>query len=303
MTTSLAETTAIDTSEAALAAFEALVEHHYADNQGVRIHYAAAGDGPLLVFVHGFPDHWLGWWQVMDKLRADYRVVALDMRGYNLSDKPAEAQAYAVGELVQDVQAVVAHEGVARATIIGHDWGGFVAWHVAMDAPEIVAGLVVLNMPHPWAISRELASNPAQQKASEYVQVFSHPQAHLQFPRERLSAWINDAAFKPRQEQAMANSSLNSMLNYYRINWPTSPFSQHAAAPPKVQAPTLLMHGLQDPYALPAGLNDVWHWVDNELDIFTLPDAAHFIQHDNAASVTARLQRWLAARDASSCKT
>ncbi|MAB23360.1 MAG: alpha/beta hydrolase [Pseudomonadales bacterium] len=283
-------------AEAALAAFEASVEHHYADNDGVRIHYAATGAGPLLVFLHGFPDHWLGWWQVMDSLRVNYRVVALDLRGYNLSDQPAEQQAYAVSELVMDVQAVVSHEDAERATIIGHDWGGFVAWHVAMDVPAIVESLVVLNMPHPWAISRELASNPAQQKASEYVKLFSHPQSHLQFPRERLAAWVNDPAFKTRQQQAMDNSSLNGMLNYYRVNWPTPPCRQHAAPPPKVHAPTLLMHGLQDPYALPAGLNDVWQWVDNELDIYTLPEAAHFIQHDHAPAVTARLQQWLARR-------
>lgn len=279
---------------AALATFEASVEHHYADNRGVRIHYAAAGSGHLLVFLHGFPDHWLGWWQVMNSLRADYRVVALDLRGYNLSDQPAEPQAYAVSELVKDVQAVINHEGAERATIIGHDWGGFVAWHLAMDMPELVERLVVLNMPHPWAISRELASNPAQQKASEYVTLFSHPQAHLQFPRERLAAWVSDPAFQARQQQAMDNSSLNGMLNYYRVNWPTPPCSQHAAPPPKVQAPTLLMHGLQDPYALPAGLNDVWQWIDNTLDIYTLPKAAHFIQHDHAPEVTARLRAWLA---------
>lgn len=277
----------------ALSTFEQQVEHHYASNGDVRIHYAAAGAGPLLVFLHGFPDHWLGWWQVMDNLRADYRVVALDLRGYNLSDKPADKQAYAVAELVKDVQAVIHHEGVEQATIIGHDWGGFVAWHVAMDAPDVVNALVVLSMPHPWAISRELACNPAQQKASEYVKVFSHPQAHLQFPRERLSAWASDPAFRARQEAAIERSSLDGMLNYYRVNWPTLPYSQHAGAPPKVRVPTLLMHGLQDPYALPAGLNDVWQWIDSELDIYTLPEAAHFIQHDQGAAVTARLRQWL----------
>ena len=93
----------------------------------------------------------------------------------------------------------------------------------------------------------------------------------------------------------MANSSLNGMLNYYRVNWPAPPWPRHAVAPPPVQAPTLLMHGLQDPYALPAGLNDVWQSVDNTLDIYTLPKAAHFIQHEQGPQVARRLRQWLAA--------
>lgn len=277
--------------------FESSVEHHFALNEGVRIHYAASGTGPLMVLLHGFPDHWLGWWQVMHSLRRDYRVLALDMRGYNLSDKPEEAQAYAVQHLVADVQAVIEQEGGSSAIIVGHDWGGFVAWHVAMDAPALVDALVVLNMPHPWAIARELAKNPEQQKASEYVRMFRQPESHLHFPAERLGAWVINAEYRVRQDKAMELSSLDGMFNYYRVNWPTEPYVVRTDNPSLVKAPTLLIHGLNDPYALPAGLNDVWHWIDNELDICTLPHAGHFIQHDNAHKVVMRIRQWLQQRE------
>ena len=279
--------------EARLTEFEGSVEHRYAQNEGVRIHYAATGDGPLVVFLHGFPDHWLGWWEVMSDLRVGYRVVAMDLRGYNLSDKPAAADAYAMRTLVSDVRAVIASQGVSSAVVVGHDWGGFVAWHVAMDAPELVDGLAVLNMPHPWAIARELARNPGQLKASEYVRFFKRPDAHEHFPPERLSAWVTDPDYRKRHDLAMAASSLGAMFNYYRVNWPSEPYEIRPEPPPKVRVPTLLLHGLKDPYALPAGLNDVWEWVGHELEILTLPDAGHFIQHEQPSRVSARLRQWL----------
>lgn len=281
--------------ERKLAAFERSVEHHFASSQGVRIHYAAAGVGPLMVFLHGFPDHWLGWWQLIEEFRRDYRVVALDLRGYNLSDKPSDSEAYRMDHLVDDVRAVIEHEGRTSAILVGHDWGGFVAWHAAMDAPRLVDRLVVLNMPHPWAIARELANNPAQRKASEYVRLFRQPDSHKQFGAARLSAWVTEPAYKERHDHAMAASDLGAMFNYYRLNWPAEPYEERSEPPPPVRVPTLLLHGLEDPYALPAGLNDVWKWIGNEVTIMTLPGVGHFVQHERAPEVARALRGWLSA--------
>jgi pimeloyl-ACP methyl ester carboxylesterase len=289
-----AVTSAIASIVPALDVFEGSVEHHFALNNGVKIHYAATGSGPLLVFIHGFPDHWLGWWRQMSVLRNDYRVVAMDLRGYNLSDKPASAEAYEINNLVADVRAVIEHEGVARATVIGHDWGGFVAWHAAMDAPDMVDRLIVLNMPHPWAIARELANNPLQKKASEYVRLFRQPLSHTQIPLARLSAWVTDSAYQSRNEHAMKASSIDGLLNYYRKNWPAEPYQEIAHEPPHVKAPTLLIYGLEDVYALPVGLNGVWKWVDSEVTILTIPNAGHFVQHERPERVSRAIGNWLA---------
>ena len=279
-------------AESRLSAFEAGVEHHYAVHEGVRIHYAATGSGPLVVFLHGSPDHWLGWWQVMVGLQDGYRVVAVDLSGYNLSEKPDAASAYAIGNLVGDVQAVIRAEDFASAIVVGHDWGGFVARHAAMDSPDVVSGLVVLNMPHLWAIARELAQNPQQQKASDYVRFFKNPEARRQFPTERLSAWVVDPAYRKRHDKAMTTSSLDAIFNYYRVNWPAEPYEARADVPPKVQVPTLLFHGLQDHYAPPTGLNGVWDWVDQEVEILAIPGAGHFLQHEHAGRLVKQLRQW-----------
>lgn len=281
--------------ETDLAAFEAKVTHHYVQNADVLLHYASIGSGPLVVFLHGFPDHWLTWWRQMQALSANYRCVALDLRGYNLSGQPEALEAYTPTALVSDVLAVIDDCDAEDAIVIGHDWGGFVAWHTAMDAPARVSRLGIVNMPHPWAIARELAINPAQEQASAYVRLFQHPQAHAGLDMERLSAWIHDAAFRKRHDAAMARSDRNGMLNYYRACFPAPPYAEREQTPPPVKVPVLAIHGLEDPYALPAGLNDLWEWVEGELTIRAWPGVGHFVQQDVPERLTNALTGWLAA--------
>ena len=160
------------------------VEHKYADSNGVKIHYAALSPkggaaAPLVVMIHGFPDFWYSWRKQMRALADNgYRAVAVDLRGYNLSDKPKGVDNYAMPLLVSDIAAVVKAEGAERAVIVGHDWGGSVAWNVAMRKPEITELLIICNLPHPAGIAREIASNPEQKKNSEYAFKFQQPDAH-----------------------------------------------------------------------------------------------------------------------------
>lgn len=114
------------------------VEHGYADSNGVKIHYASLGKGPLVVMIHGFPDFWYSWRDQMEALSANYQVVAIDQRGYNLSDKPKGVENYDMMLLVGDVAAVIKHLGRDKAVIVGHDWGGIVAWTLAMARPDLV---------------------------------------------------------------------------------------------------------------------------------------------------------------------
>ena len=118
------------------------VEHHDADSNGVKIHYVALGKGPLIVMIHGFPDFWYTWRKQMEVLSARYRVIAVDQRGYDLSDRPAGVEQYAMPLLVGDIGAVIKAEGRTSAVIVGHDWGGAVAWTLAMTHPEWVQALV-----------------------------------------------------------------------------------------------------------------------------------------------------------------
>ncbi|HEX3948894.1 MAG TPA: alpha/beta hydrolase [Steroidobacteraceae bacterium] len=161
------------------------VEHHNADSNGVKIHYVAIGKGPLIVMIHGFPDFWYTWRKQMDALRAHYRVVAVDQRGYDLSDRPSGIEQYAMPLLVNDIGAVIKAEGGAKAVIVGHDWGGAVAWTLAMTHPDWLQALVILNLPHPSGIQREIRTNPQQRKNSEYAFNFQKPGAEKNLSAEK----------------------------------------------------------------------------------------------------------------------
>ncbi|MDD9865550.1 MAG: alpha/beta hydrolase, partial [Verrucomicrobiales bacterium] len=146
---------------AAAWAGDAKVSHHYADNVGLKIHFSMAWErGPLVVMIHGFPDFWYSWNEQLKALQSTHRVVAMDLRGYNRSDKPKGLEQYAMPRLVSDVAAVIRDAGEKKAVIVGHDWGGMVAWRFAMAKPEMTDRLIVLNLPHPKGLSRELANNP-----------------------------------------------------------------------------------------------------------------------------------------------
>jgi epoxide hydrolase 4 len=136
------------------------VDHGFVDSDGVKIHYATTGSGPLVVMVHGFPDFWYTWHHQMDALKGDFKLVAIDQRGYNLSDKPAGDENYDMRLLMADLAAVIRHFNQEQATVIGHDWGGIVSWQFALNYPQMVNKLIILNLPHPNGMAREMAINP-----------------------------------------------------------------------------------------------------------------------------------------------
>ena len=148
------------------------VQHGYADSNGVKIHYATIGEGPLVVMIHGFPDFWYSWRHQMEGLAEDFQVVAVDQRGYNRSDQPEGVENYDMRLLVGDIVAVIQHLGRQRATIVGHDWGGAVAWQFALNVPQMTENLIILNLPHPNGMAREMANNAEQQANSEYARNF-----------------------------------------------------------------------------------------------------------------------------------
>ena len=111
----------------------------YAEVGDVRLHYVEAGDGPLVVLLHGFPEFWYGWRQQIEPLAAaGFRVVAPDLRGYNLSSKPTDVAAYDTAQLTADIRGLIHERGAESALLVGHDWGGTVAWATAMNFPEVV---------------------------------------------------------------------------------------------------------------------------------------------------------------------
>ncbi len=279
--------------ESALLDIERRVAHGFATNNGVRIHYAALGHGPLVVMIHGFPDCWLTWREAMDALAKDYETVALDQRGYNLSDKPKGVERYDMAALVEDVATVVRARGRDRAIVLGHDWGGAVAWTFAMKHQEMTEKLIILNLPHPRGIGRELARNPQQQKASAYARRFQQEGAHTNLTAEGLAFWVTDARAKARYVEAFQRSDFEAMLNYYKRNYPREPYAEDPSPVVKVKCPVLMIHGLKDTALLSPGLNGNWDFVEKDFTLVTIPDAGHFVQQDAPELVTRSIRSWL----------
>ena len=272
---------------------------------GVKIHYATLGSGPLVVMIHGFPDFWYTWRDQMAALSDAFQVVAIDQRGYNLSDKPKGVESYDMRLLVADVAAVVRHLGREKATIVGHDWGGMVAWQFAMNLPQMTERLIVLNLPHPNGLLRELKSNPEQIANSDYARTFQSgspkdPKVFFGMPMtpQTLSGWVTDAAARKRYVEAFERSDFDAMLNYYKANYPKGSGADAPPVPqfPKVTVPVLMFHGLDDRYLDRNGLSGTWDWVGKDLTLVTVPGVGHFVQQDASALVTSTMKWWLTMR-------
>lgn len=285
--------------------FDRVKHAHAVSEAGVRIHYASLGEGPLVVMIHGFPDFWYTWRHQMAALSGQFQVVAIDQRGYNLSDRPKGVESYDMRLLVADVAAVIRHLGRDRATIVGHDWGGMVAWQFAMSLPQMTEKLVILNLPHPNGLLRELKSNPEQIASSEYARTFQRlspgdPTVFFGRPMtaETLSAWVREPAARKRYVEAFERSDFDAMLNYYKRNYPRAAGADAPAPPdlPKVSVPVLMFHGLEDRALHADGLSGTWRWLEKDLTLVTVPGAGHFIQQDAAELVTSTMKWWLAMR-------
>ena len=266
--------------------------HREAVVNRVRLHYVEAGGGPLIVLLHGFPEFWYSWrHQIPALAEAGFRVMAPDLRGYNLSDKPAGVRHYRLGALVEDVAGLIRRAGAGKAVVAGHDWGGGVAWALAMRWPQLLSRLVILNAPHPGAFFRELRTW-SQLRRSWYMFFFQLPVLPELFMRagnfRGLERTLRHDPVRPgaftdediqRYKEAIARpGALTAGINYYRAAFRYSRLSP-AQSFPKIEVPTLLIWGEKDRYLgirLTEGLD---RWVA-DLRIERIPEASHWVQND-----------------------
>ena len=290
------------------------IRHESVDCGGIKLHCAVAGESgrPLMLFLHGFPEFWAAWRAPMQHFAArGWLAVAPDLRGYNLSDKPEGVEAYKAKHLIADVLALAAHYSGGnlhgKFTLVAHDWGGAVAWGVAIGHPQKLERLVMINSPHPYLFWRELVNNPAQQKASEYMNVFRLPKAERvlsenNYARLRAAFGHLEPAWCEELVQAWSQpGALTGGLNYYRA----SPMHPAAAGDPgagklqlkaedfMVRVPTLVLWGERDTALLTGCVEGLGQCVP-DLKVLRVPDASHWIVHEKTDLVCGEIERFVA---------
>ncbi|HKS42255.1 MAG TPA: alpha/beta hydrolase [Blastocatellia bacterium] len=279
----------------------AMITHEYADVNGVRLHYAKAGKGKLVMFVHGFPEFWYEWKNQLMEFGQDYLAVAPDMRGYNLSSKPAELEKYQVKYMIEDLRALAEKLGHKKFTLVAHDWGGAIAWAFAIAHPDYLDKLIIINAPHPGVFARELRENPAQQKASQYMLFFRSPQAEAQLSANNyarlveivLGPGLKSGVFNEEDKKAYIEAwsqpgALTGGLNYYRaagIGPPSGEGDKEGTsfardmASLTVKVPTLVIWGEKDTALLTGNLEGLDKFVPS-LTIKRIPDGSHWVIHE-----------------------
>ena len=294
-----------------------MIKHDYAEVNGVRLHYATAGHGKqLIVFLHGFPEFWYEWKNQLLEFGKDYTAVAPDMRGYNLSAKPAEVEQYQVKYLIEDVRALAAHLGHKRFILVAHDWGGAVAWAYAIAHPETLEKLVIINAPHPGVFARELKENPAQQKASGYMLIFRSPEAEQRLSANNYAALVQvvlgeglkNGTFTEADKQAYIEAwsqpgALTGGLNYYRaarVGPPTEGQKDGASfantfSSLNVNVPTLVIWGEEDTALLTGNLEGLDKYVPR-LTVKRIPEGTHWVIHEKPQMVNGYIREFIATK-------
>ncbi len=280
------------------------MQHDYLDVNGIRLHCVSEGKGPLMLFLHGFPECWYSWRHQLIEFGKGYKAVAIDLRGYNESDKPKEPSAYALSELIADVAGVIRVLGYERCVLVGHDWGGAIAWSFAYAHPEMLERLIVLNLPHPAKFAEGLRT-PQQLLRSWYIALFQLPMLPEFLLKMNNYAVIravfqnqavNPEAFTAADldflvAAAAKPGALTAMLNYYRNIFQSEGFLDRQWDVLKV--PTLLVWGEND-----AALGkELTYGTDAYVETFELryiPHCSHWVQQEQPELVNQYMRAFLA---------
>ena len=283
-------------------------------SNGTRLHYASAGEPgrPLIIFLHGFPECWFAWQSQLPQFGQDYFAVAPDLRGFNLSDMPTDVAAYRPKLIAQDLTLFINSLGYEDCVMVAHDWGGAIAWHIAITQPALLQRLIIINATHPYLFAQALAHDPAQQAASAYMNWLRASGSEDALSKENfrvmeqlfvgmgdaVPAWF-DAPTRA-QYHAFWSRGLTGGVNYYRAS-PLHPPTATDAGAAKLQldpadfhcnVPVRVIWGERDRALLPVLLDGLESFVD-DLHIERLPDASHWVVHEQPERVTQLIRRFL----------
>ena len=293
-----------------------VLKDQYVQVNGLRMHCVTAGKGPLILFLHGFPEFWYEWKNQLAEFGKDHQAVAPDMRGYNLTDKPSDMEQYRMRYLVEDILALANHFSHGKKfVLVAHDWGGAVAWSFAIAHPDKLEKLVIINAPHPGVFGRLLASDPKQQQASQYMLMFRGAQAEQMLSGNNYGTLVNivlgpglkSGVFteEDKQEYIKAWSQAGALtggLNYYRANQvgPPPPGQSGEQSSPGstdltaliVNVPTLVIWGEKDTALLTSNLDGLEQFVP-QLTVKRIPEGTHWVIHEKPAEVNGYIREFI----------
>ncbi|HET9121029.1 MAG TPA: alpha/beta hydrolase [Solirubrobacterales bacterium] len=291
------------------------LQDHFADLEGCRIHYVSRGQGKPILFLHGFPQFWFLWREQLADLGRDHAVYAPDLRGYNLSCKPEDPEAYRMRHLLGDVVGLIRDLEISPLTLVGHDWGGIVSWAFALKYPEMLERLVIIDAPPPFTWNRDLRESPKQRDAVNYMVELSKPSPE---PEEMLAAndfsMMDDVMLRIGGAQARLSDAdravyheawaqpgaLRGGLNYYR----SARMGEQVAAggvpeeyaakitSQTVEVPTLVIWGENDAALLPSLTRGLSEWVP-DLRVEIVPGAGHWVPYERPEIVNSLIRDFI----------
>ena len=290
-------------------------QHRLALATGITMSVATAGpaDAPPVILVHGFPESHRTWRDLVPLLDADLRLIMPDLRGFGASDKPEDVADYSTEILVADVFALADALGVDRFALVGHDWGGAIAWAAAISGNPHITRLAIINSPHPSIFQKSLIEHPEQRAASQYMNAFRTPTMEQGIARMGLDTFfdksfskhIDLASIPPDERQHYIDDwgqpgALTAMLNWYRASRIlVPPPGEEAAMPdwvargvPKIRVPVRVIWGLDDAALLPVQLEGIGE-VGDDVSVFPLANVGHFAPWQAPAEVAAALRPFL----------
>jgi epoxide hydrolase 4 len=278
------------------------LQHEYITTNGIKLHYVTQGEGPLMLMLHGFPEFWYSWRHQIPEFAKNFKVVALDLRGYNDSDKPKEQSAYIMDEFIKDIQGIIKGLGYQKCVLVGHDWGGAIAWCFAYAHPEMLERLIILNMPHPAKFTQGLRT-PQQMLRSTYAFFFQLPWLP-EFLIQSSDYQAIETAFKGMainksvftkadidayKDAAAKRGALTAMLNYYRNVSEHKMFKENWDI---LQVPTLMIWGEKDT-ALGKELTYGTEAYVKDFQIKYIPNCSHWIQQEQPELVNQYMHEFL----------
>ena len=281
---------------------------------GMRLHYASAGERgkPLLLFLHGFPEFWFAWHEQLKTFGQTHYAVAPDLRGFNLSDMPASVSDYRPKLIAQDIEQLIAQLGYSHCVMVAHDWGGAISWSIAINSPQLLERLIIINATHPYAFAKALASDPEQQKASTYMNWLRATGSEQALAKDNFRVmeqlmlgmgrpsdhWFAEAT--RARYHACWSRGLHGGVNYYRATPLYPPTGDDPGAGKltldpasfRCSVPVRVIWGMQDKALLPQLLDELPDLVD-DLRIERLPEATHWVVHEQPQRINQLIERFL----------